>query len=151
MKIWHSDAEAKRIKSDPGKVKSSVETGITQEELPGSVRIEMVTTDCFSPSISGYDKTLGADVETFFLTNRAAQPLAGFSMDIVYLSKDGAQLHRRHIFRRCDIAPGETCRIDIRSWDKQHSFYYERSNPPRRKATPYKVRFEPQAYFLRKK
>ncbi len=141
----------KRIKIDPGtpKIETSV-YDVNDEEIQGSIRIVNSGNDFSSPVFSGYDKTLGADVETFFLTNRSARLLTGYSVDIIYLSEDNSQLHRRHVFRRCNIAPGETQRVDIRSWDRQHSFVYYKSTKPRREAIPYKIKIEPAAYFIRK-
>lgn len=99
---------------------------------------------------SGYDKKASADKETFFVTNTTDRTLRGFSLYIIYTTVSGRQLHRRYENVECVAAPGETVKIDIRSWDSQKSFYYEKSDAPRgsRRATPYTVAFEPVTVYL---
>lgn len=101
-------------------------------------------------SFSGYDKKASSEKESFFIINRSDRELTGVSLYIVYLTTDSVQLHRRWAKINCSIPPGETGKVDIRSWDTQNSFYYYRSDPPRRRrATPYMVRFEPVTIYLR--
>lgn len=99
---------------------------------------------------SGYDKKATADKETFFVTNTTDRTLQGFSIYIIYSTVAGKQLHRRYENVECNAAPGETVKIDIKSWDSQKSFYYEKSDAPRgsRRATPYTIAFEPVAVYL---
>ncbi len=120
---------------------------------------QAISTDCAAcgdgytlnnVNFSGYDKKASADKESFFVTNRSDRLLSGFSLYIVYLTPDSVQLHRRWVKINCSIPPGETGKVDIKSWDTQKSFYYHLSDPPRRRnATPYIVRFEPVTIYLR--
>lgn len=147
-----AETPARRVRIDPGKPAGIREAVAQGRAVPGSRRMEWAHDDLQAPLFKGYDKTLGADVETFYIVNRADRPLTGLDMDIVYYSMDSGQLHRRRLSLSCDIAPGETRQFNVRSWDRQHSFYYHRSAPPRRDgARPYRITVEPVAYFLRKK
>lgn len=99
---------------------------------------------------SGYDKKASADKESFFITNGSDRTLTGVSFYIVYETVDSLQLHRRWVKLDCSVAPGETEKFDIRSWDVQKSFYYHLSEAPkRRRASPYTVRFDPVTIYLR--
>lgn len=39
----------------------------------------------------------------------------------------------------CDIPDGQTRKVDIPTFDRQHSFYYRLSQSPRRQASPFDV------------
>lgn len=88
---------------------------------------------------SGYDKTLTSATESFFITNRSGRRLLGAVLDIDYLDMSGRQLHRRTVEITCDIPDGETRKVDIPTFDRQHSFYYRLSQSPRRQASPFDV------------
>lgn len=95
-------------------------------------------------TVGGYDKPLRSDRETMFLTNHTGATLAAVELEIVYTTADGRELHRRRVWARCGIPPGATRKIDLRSWDVQHSFYYLRGVTPRRnRVTPYDVAIIP--------
>lgn len=143
-------ASARRIRTGATEVEKRTDSGYV---IPGSVIHSCSPGDTRAPLLTGYDKRAGSDTESFFITNRADSILTSFTIELTYLASDSTQLHRRTVTRRCDIAPGETMRHDIRSWDRQHSFYYHKSMAPRGKyrATPYLLRTVTKAYSLRKK
>lgn len=97
----------------------------------------------------GYDKQLSSTKETFFIKNLTDREMTGINMYIEYLTLDGRQLDKRFVKLSCSIPPGETRKVDLKSWDSQKSFYYEKSAPPRKMATPYKVVFDPVSFYLR--
>jgi hypothetical protein len=99
--------------------------------------------------LTGYDKPLNSDTETFFVTNNTDCDLTTISIEIEYLTLDSRQLHKRFERIKCDIPAGETRKIDIRTWDRQHSFYYHLSTRPRRQATPYTISITPITITLR--
>lgn len=69
-----------------------------------------------------------------------------------YLTLDSTQIHRAWREIDCDIEPGKTEKIDVKSWDTQKSFYYYLSDAPKyRRATPYTVIFDPVTIYLRRK
>ncbi len=93
--------------------------------------------------LSGYDKTLAATRESFFVTNTLdSATVVWLAATIDYLDTAGRQLHRRRATMRCAIPAGQTRRIDIPSWDRQHVYYYRASEPRRRvqaAASPFDV------------
>lgn len=91
-------------------------------------------------SRSGYDKPLHSRVETIFITNRLDRPLTHLSLSIIYRDMQGRQLHRATRQLDCNIPPGETRMLTFSSWDRQMSFYYHRSRPPKRSpGTPFDI------------
>lgn len=96
----------------------------------------------------GFDKNANSSIESFFITNSNSTTLRAVGFDIIYFDMKGRQLHRRHIELKCDVAPGETMRHDIKSWDTQKSFYFHQSAKPRRQSTPFDVRIELKAVSL---
>ena len=49
----------------------------------------------------------------------------------------------------CDIPSGQMRQLGIRTFDKQHSFYYANSRKPNRPATPYSISYKLMAYDIR--
>lgn len=97
----------------------------------------------------GFDKTLSSKIESFFISNNTDCILESVTIEIEYLTLDSRQLHKRYEQIFYTIPPGETRKIDIKSWDKQKSFYYHLSAKPRRQATPFTVRIIPLSCTLR--
>ncbi|MDE6716732.1 MAG: hypothetical protein K2J70_00935 [Muribaculaceae bacterium] len=98
---------------------------------------------------SGFDKKLRSNQESFFITNHTDRTLTAVALYIDYLTPDGRQLHKKYYRLVCNIPPGETRKADIRTWDTQNSFYYEKCAPSRGGGSPFTVRFDPVAYYLR--
>lgn len=98
---------------------------------------------------SGYDKTISSKIESFFITNKTDCLLESITIEIEYLTTESAQLHKRYERIAYPIPAGETRKIDIRTWDKQNSFFYYLSVKPRRQATPFMVRITPLSCTLR--
>ena len=99
-------------------------------------------------AFSGFDKPGSSSMESFFITNRTDRTMSGVSLYIEYLTSDGRQLHKRYVKLDCNIPAGETRKCDIKSWDTQRSFHYELSAASRR-SSPFTVRFDPVAFYLR--
>lgn len=93
----------------------------------------------------GFDKTLTSSSESFFISSSLTDTVKNVVITLTYSDMQGRRLHKREVSIRCLLPPGETIRQDIRSWDTQKSFYYHKSAPPRRQATPFKVRIELKA------
>ncbi|MCM1368834.1 MAG: hypothetical protein NC204_00495 [Candidatus Amulumruptor caecigallinarius] len=100
-------------------------------------------------SFQGYEKPLGSNVETFFITNNTNRRMSGLNLYVEYETEDGRQLHKRFVKLTCDIPPFETRRAEIKSWDKQKSFYYIDGPAPKRGGAPFRVIFDPVAFYLR--
>ena len=128
----------------------------TQEEMTaGSFMVASQCEDCNNGytlqqiGFTGFDKPQSSDTESFFITNETDRTMTGVTLYIEYLTPDGRQLHKKFMRLSCDIPPGETRKADIRSWDRQNSFYYIKSRPARNAGNPFDVRFDPIAYYLR--
>lgn len=148
------DATARRIKTEPKAPERNVtDTGIEYQK--GSQAISSECENCSDGYtikdvvFSGYDKKRSSEKESFFITNKSDRTLTGFSLYIYYYTIDGRQLHKKYIHVNCLIAPGETEKTDIRSWDSQKSFYYVKSETNPNKGTPYTVSFDPVTIYLR--
>lgn len=87
----------------------------------------------------GFDKTLTSAKESFFVTNGLDNKLSGITIEITYFDMQHRQLHQTNQKLSCEIPPGETRRLDIKSWDTQKAFYFHQSAQPRRQATPFDV------------
>lgn len=120
----------------------------------GSFMVASQCTDCNNGYrleqvvFSGFDKPGNSSTESFFITNNTDRTLSGVTLYIEYLTPDGRQLHKQFLRLNCNIPAGQTRKTDIKSWDTQRSFHYEKSAPSRRSA-PFAVRFDPVAFYLR--
>ncbi len=98
---------------------------------------------------TGFDKTLRSGKESFFIRNITDKVLTGVVLYIDYRTPDGRQLTKRFLKLTCSIPSGETRKVDIPTFDTQHSFYYMDSEHRGRRGNPFKVIFDPVAYYLR--
>lgn len=144
-----------RLKTERISTKDKAEKKTDDEMTAGSFMVASQCADCNKGYtldqivMSGYDKPLTSAQETFFITNNTDRILSGLTLYVEYLTLDGRQLDKRFIKLSCAVPPGETRIAKIPSWDTQKSFFYEKSARPKRQATPYKVVFDPVAYYLR--
>lgn len=89
---------------------------------------------------SGYEKTLRSSRESFFITNLTDSIIDRLSVELTYLDMRGRMLDIRTAEISLKLAPGETRKADIRSWDTQKVMYYHLSPAPRTtQATPYRL------------
>ena len=97
---------------------------------------------------AGYDKEPNSNLESFLLVNPTALLITGYEVRIDYLDMQGRMLHSRVIKETCYVPPGETRRFDIKTWDRQHTYYYYLGNEPKKVATPFQVKFYPQKIWI---
>lgn len=91
--------------------------------------------------LSGFDKPLRSNRETFFVINRTDSRIISLTVEFSYLALDGRMLHSRIVCVGCDIPAGETRQVSCRSWDLQQSFFYTLSRRPRQSVgTPFEVK-----------
>ncbi len=114
----------------------------TENDPDGKYALSQIT-------FSGFDKKLNSGSESFFVINGTDREMTAILLNIEYLTPDGRQLHQQFHELKCNIPPGETRKVDIKSWDTQHSFYYIKSAPAKASGSPFTVRFHPQAFYLR--
>lgn len=154
------ETEAKKIKNSFKIEKEGKSSGKSANRIKG---IEISITDTLNSDthirefahdlkqcrFAGYDKEVNSNIESFILINDSGKDLAGFKLRIDYLDMSDRKLHTRDIEEKCNIPAGETRRLDIKSWDLQHTYYYYLGNKPRKVATPYKVSFSPVSFWIR--
>ena len=145
------------ITADARKIKNTfrIEKNSERNSTAGKVKIEgrelnsdNLPEDLKKCSFSGYDKEATSSRESFIVSNPSEKILTGFKVKINYLDMQGRMLHSRIVEESCIVPPGESRRIDIKSWDTQHVFYYHLGNEPRRVATPFQVEFKPVSFFI---
>ncbi len=128
-----------RLKIDKKGKSSRPDTDMTEISDPDSLATVLKDSIRFS----GFDKVARSRMESFFITNNSSINIKKFRLRIDYADMNGRMLHSRDITIETDLPSGETRKADIRSFDTQSSFYYHKSNPPRRRATPFKVSITP--------
>lgn len=99
-------------------------------------------------SFSGYDKEPNSNIESFIIVNNSDLDIKGFAVRIDYYDMKGRKLHSRVIEEVCEVPAGENRRTDVKSWDKQHTYYYHLGNEPKRVATPFDVKFTPVEFWV---
>ncbi|MBD5254704.1 MAG: hypothetical protein HDS53_01315 [Barnesiella sp.] len=82
--------------------------------------------------LSGYDKPLRSTNESIFLRNLTDRVITSVTLSIDYFDMHGRQLHNREVTIPCSIPPKATRQLTFRSWDRQKSFVYHRSQRPKR-------------------
>ncbi|MCH5229554.1 MAG: hypothetical protein J1F12_06120 [Muribaculaceae bacterium] len=97
---------------------------------------------------TGYEKEPNSKWESFLIVNPSERLITGFEIKIDYLDMNNRMLHSRNIRESCYVPKGETRKIDITSWDTQHTYYYYLGNEPRKVATPFKVAFHPVIIWI---
>lgn len=102
-----------------------------------------------SVTLSGYNKPAASARETLFLTNASDRTLTSIALTISYRTMQGIEIHRRSVAIDCMVPPGQTRLAEYPSWDRQHTFYYYRSERPRKKATPYEVAIDIDSLTVR--
>ncbi len=99
-------------------------------------------------NFSGYDKPLRSSRETFFATNATEAYIHTIIITTEYFDLAGRQLHKQSRRVAAQIPAGETRQLTMPSWDTQQSFYYHKSNPPRRaNAYPYNIKITADTLF----
>ena len=102
-----------------------------------------------SLSFKNFDKTASSSQESFFITNDTPWHLSRVVLGIRYLRADTDEtLHERTATIDIDIPAGATRQAVIKSFDRQHSYYYYRSQQPRKAATAFKVVFKVLRYDI---
>lgn len=148
MMVLLPSAEAKRIKTSVKPAKSE------DVFVSGTFMVASDCEDCNSGYrldqfvAERYDKPAGSNLESMFLTNTTDRTLKSMTFYFTYKNSEGRMLHKRFLKIECDIPPGETRRVEFKSWDAHRSFYYKGSVKPRKKAEMYDVEIDPVAAYL---
>ena len=92
--------------------------------------------------LSGYKKTVNDAFESFFVDNQTPFLISHLTLKFQYTKEATYEVP-------CDIPSGQMRQLSIRTFDKQHSFYYANSRKPNRPATPYSISYKLMAYDIR--
>lgn len=128
--------------------KTSEKSAIEGTEIRFNETSDSVAQSLAGISFYGFDKEPNSNIESFILINPSNLEILGFEVKIVYLDMKDRMIHSRTVKEDCIVPPGESRRIDIPTWDKQHTYYYYLGNEPKKVATPFKVTFEPLAFRI---
>lgn len=101
-------------------------------------------------TLSGYKKTLTDAYESFFVDNQTPFHLSSLTVTFHYTNAETGQVFKECTYEvPCDIPSGQMRQLSVRSFDRQHSFYYSGSRAPRRPATAYTIKYSLEAYDVR--
>lgn len=93
---------------------------------------------------AGFDKKAQSRKESFFICNSSGHTLRGVEINLTYTTLDGRELHSREKKIECEVPPGTSRNVTVPTWDTQNSFYYYRSQAPRKGVyTPFEVTIRP--------
>lgn len=144
-------SQARRYSYKMSSPKAEPDTTLTK----GSFMVASICEECNNGytidqiSFAGYDKPQTSSEESFFITNSTDRVMTAVTLYVDYRDLQGRQLTRRFLKISCNIPPGETRQVSAKSWDRQKTFYYEKSTQARRGGQPFTVIFDPVAYYLR--
>ena len=88
--------------------------------------------------LSGYKKTVNDAFESFFVDNQTPFLISHLTLKFQYTNALTGQIIKEAMRQ-----------LSIRTFDKQHSFYYANSRKPNRPATPYSISYKLMAYDIR--
>ena len=101
-------------------------------------------------TLSGYRKTLTDAYESFFVNNQTPFHMSNITVTFYYTNAETGQVFKECTYEvPCDIPSGQMRQLSVRSFDRQHSFYYSGGRAPRRPATPYTIAYSLLAYDVR--
>lgn len=117
-------------------------------DVPPPMTIDSTLTPSipFTPlavSMYGYAKRVSDARETFVLRNETpCYHISRVLIKLVYTTQEGAPLHERTELVECDLRPGGSRMVSVKSFDSSRSYYYYTQPPRRAKGIPYKVRYD---------
>ena len=150
-------SEGKKIKYSFNKEKENIKTKKLKPDDDETENIIMADTailvengkeDLLRINFAGYEKEANSNKESFIIVNPTGFVIKGYEVKIDYLDLQGRMLHSQTIRKKCKVPPGESRKLDIPSWDTQHTYFYYLGNEPKKVATPYKVKIIPLAFEI---
>ncbi len=126
----HTGLSAKKIKT----TRSRLVTEKTATDSLANTHHKIMTCDS-AVALYGFDKPLQSLYESVFARNLTDSTICCVYLTIEYIDRKERQLHKRQCRVKTLIPPGETRLLRFPSWDRQNSFYYEKSRRPRVEAT----------------
>ena len=146
-------SEAKKIKNSFHIVKDSKSVKDSKFDKEKTLQIDGIEIVVADPdktliSFAGYEKEANASKESFIVSNASDTTIVGCEIRLDYLDMKHRMLHSRTLKVPCNLPPGESRKLDIKSWDTQHTYYYYLGNEPKKVATPYQVSFTLLSYWV---
>lgn len=139
------DADKRAVTSDNGSSGATVET-------PPPLVLDSALTPAipFTPlavTMYGYAKRLPDARETFVLRNETnCYRISRVLVKIVYSTQDGKAFHTREELVECDLMPGSSRMVSLKSFDTAKTYYYYLYPPVKAAGIPYIVRYDVLRY-----
>lgn len=101
-------------------------------------------------SMLGYTKRINDGHESFILRNNTRNyRISRVLIKLKYIAtEDNIVFHNREELIDCDIPPESTLMINIKSFDKSHSYYHHSVPPARATGIPYEVQYDILRYDI---
>ncbi len=150
---WAQSNHSKSRNSRHSLIESAQKKGVQQENpLPPPLCVDTTLTPVipFTPmavSMHNYTKRLTDTKESFILRNETTRyRISRVLLKIVYLTEQGNMLHSREELIPCDLPPGSTQVLSIKSFDSSKTYYYYEIPPKRANGTPYRIQYDVLRY-----
>lgn len=111
----------------PGKMQQERKAAVSAGVNPAT----WTEPDSGSILVRGFAKPLHSNYETMYVTNQGSRTLTALKLNLEYSDMAGRQLHRRSDTTNVTLEPGQTRRIELKSFDRQQTCCYEKSRSPR--------------------
>ncbi len=101
-------------------------------------------------SMMGYSKHRSDEHESFVLRNNTANyHISRVLIKLVYITtEEGITFHNREELVECDIEPGMTRMVNIKSFDRGKNYYHHTTPPARATGIPYEVKYDILRYDI---
>ncbi len=123
-------------------------TSIPDVNLPTPMKVDTLLTPAipFTPMVVGlygYAKRLNDTKESFVLRNETHNyRISRIVLKLIYTTSSGEPLHNREETIECDLMPGESRILTIKSFDVSKMYYYYTMPPKRASGTPYRIKYD---------
>lgn len=131
---------------------AATKQNMQQVELPPAQPVDTLFTPdvpftSMAVSMHGYSKRLGDTKECFILRNETCNyRISRVVIKLVYSLESGREIYRRDEVVECNLPPGATQVITVKSFDKNKHYYYYTMPPRRASGTPYRVQYDVLRY-----
>ena len=144
---FKDDKETKNVATKTKKI-PGVEIVLNDTTLVLDDKGTALIEDLSKIKFTGYEKEINSRMESFIMVNPGAFKITGFRTRVDYLDMQGRPFHSVVLEELIDVPPGESRRMDVKSWDLQHTYYYYLGNEPRKVAVPFQVEFTPLSFWI---
>ena len=122
---------------------------VSRQQLVDTLLTPHIPFTPMAVSMHGYSKRLGDAKESFILRNETHNyHISRVVLKIQYTTEDGTLIHSREECLECNLQPGSTQIVTIKSFDSNKSYYYYTMPPKRASGTPYRVQYDVLRYDI---